>query len=54
MPKIQIFEKAISTAASIGHNRATLGDALDQISSLAELFEVFANTENGRFPSKEN
>jgi hypothetical protein len=53
VPKIQILEKAISAAASIGHNRATLGDVLDEVSSLAELFEVFANTENGRFPSQE-
>ena len=54
IPNVQILEQAISAPASIGHNQATLGDVLDEVTSLAELFSVFANTEHDRFPSQEN
>ena len=48
IPKIHCDERTILLPASVGHNAATIGDAMEGIGSLTELFEAFGTAASPR------
>jgi hypothetical protein len=44
IPNIRVDHQVIRLPASVGHNEAASGNTLDQVNTLAELFETFGST----------